>query len=133
MGDTGFEDLQKSPMKNTSSLSLGAESGAFFARIDFGTFHTLRAGAPPSRKFRPSSQNPSPQLMALRPLQNALISRHLRAGDTVPRRARRVNRRGRSQTSEVRNRRKGKIRKEEMENQRWEMEFTESWRHGTRS
>jgi len=68
-------------MKNTSSLSLGAESGAFFARIDFGTFHTLRAGAPPSRKFRPSSQNPSPQLKALRPLQNALISRHLRAGN----------------------------------------------------
>gem|GEM_PF-4005528 len=49
MGDTGFEALQKSPMKNTSSLSLGAESGAFFARIDFGTFHTLRAGVLDSR------------------------------------------------------------------------------------
>jgi len=49
MGEVGFEDLQKSPMKNTSSLSLGAESGAFFARIDFGTFHTLRAGVLDSR------------------------------------------------------------------------------------
>jgi len=47
-------------------------------------------------------------------------------------RARRVNRRGRSQTPEIRYRRKRKIGKEEMEDQRWEMEFTESWRHGTR-
>jgi len=36
--------------------------------------------------------------------------------------------------SDLRNQKqkKRKIRKEEMENQRWEIEFTESWRHGTR-